>query len=125
MSKGSLINEIPCFFEIRPQLDFEAQSYCTLAKIPNQNVKDIMQQMPKVKQSIIKKVLDNPFDLDRNYFTLQLRTKVPYFKNCSINHLKKIYYNCEHQYYEFDQIVFNSGEKCEFLYFVIRGVVCV
>jgi len=44
---------------------------------------------------------------------------IPYFQNSSQKLLKKMYYMGEVKFYEIDNVIFDTGSPCEYMYFVI------
>ena len=70
-------------------------------------------------------IMNNPYDLDRNYFVLKCRQSIPYFKSISEAILKKMYFEAETKVYEYGQNLFDKGDKCEFISMVMSGVLSI
>ncbi len=72
-----------------------------------------------------KKLLENPFDIERNYFAQQIQELVPYLKKASQKLLKKMYYMSSIKFFEDEQVIFEVKQPCNALYFVMQGVVAI
>ena len=73
-------------------MEYECKTYCTLARIQIDNFSKIMKQYKSVKTHMVKKLFENPFDIDRNYFCLQIREHVTYLKYSLESQLKTLFY---------------------------------
>ena len=78
-----------------------------------------MMSFPEIYKQFVDNILNNPYDIERNFFTLKFLENIPYFKNVNLLALRKLYYKCRFKFYEMDQVVFERGETCKNIYFVI------
>lgn len=67
---GSLINDVAALFETPPYYHYTCKSYCTIARIRQVDFDKIMKTHKDIKALMIKKLYENPYDIDRNYFCL-------------------------------------------------------
>lgn len=122
LQAGSLINEVTALFDHRPQFSYESKAYNTMGLITNRDFKEMLMLFPSCHSSMVATVLGNPFDLDRNYFVLKCRQDVHYFKDVPDDRLKRLYYEADTRTYELDQLIFEKGDPCEYIYIVVSGV---
>ena len=100
LQTGSIFNEQTALYGNRPQFTYQSKAYTTLAMIRYQDLKDLQLLFPKAANNMQQTIMNNPYDLDRNFFVLKCRQCIPYFKNISEENLKKIYFECETKIYE-------------------------
>ena len=100
VDSGGIINEIPALFERASAYSYGCKSYCTLAKINYSDFRYVMQNYKEIQQQMIEKLYDNPYDIDRNYFVMQMSEYVHYMKSLSDSSIKHLYYDSDIQLYD-------------------------
>lgn len=85
--------------------------------------KEMLLFSPDIKLDLINGIVNNPYDFDRDYFVQKCQFEIPIFQNLDVNFLKQLYYRCETNFYEQDQIIFEAFSKCGYLYIIMQGVV--
>ena len=80
---------------------------------------------PEIYKQFVDNILNNPYDIERNFFTLKFLESIPYFRNVNLIALRKLYYKSLFKFYEMDQVLFERGETCKNIYFVISGVISI
>ena len=67
---GSVLNTIAALFNCAPLFEYHCKSYCTLARIRHDDFSNIMKRNKPIKTKMVKKLFENPYEIDRNYFIL-------------------------------------------------------
>jgi len=62
---------------------------------------------PDTKQPLINSIINNPYDLERDFFTQHIMQQIPYFNGLSRNFLRTIYYRSRIEFFDQDQIIFD------------------
>lgn len=73
----------------------------------------------------MKKLHENPFNIERNYFVYRMQHFVPYLKRASVKLLEKMYFMSKIDFYAEDQVIFDIGDSSDAMYFVVKGVVAI
>ena len=63
-----MLNTVACAFETKPNRTLESHSHTSIAKVSQDVVKLILIENPELRDLMKKKVIDNPYDPDREYF---------------------------------------------------------
>ena len=63
-----MIGAVSVIFDCNPFVSVESKSYCTIATIPKYDFKELLCFFPCIKQPIIDSIINNPYDMDRDYF---------------------------------------------------------
>ena len=92
ISKGHLIGDISLIFNSVPLESVTCKSYCNLAMITEEDATYTMKLFPNVKVEIISRVIENPYDPERDYFVKLVKKRIPYFTKMPDRFLKKVYY---------------------------------
>ena len=122
---GSIVNEIAAIFGRAPLFQFNCKSYCTIARIPYEDLSHLLKFNKPTKTKLIQKLFENPYDIDRNFFCLQLRENVKYLKLTNESQLKSLYYQSEIQILDRGQLLFEVGDHINEIIVVLQGVVMI
>lgn len=123
LEEGKMIGEISAVFDSAPLFSVETKSYCTIAMIRYRVFKDMLIQFNDLKHSLENCILENPHDFEREYFVENVIRNIPYFQNCTGKILREIYYRGTMKQYNFNETLFNIGDKSDKLYVIMSGVV--
>ena len=74
-----------------------------------------------MKVQLIQNVIANPYDTDREDFVDLCLTKIPFFQEFDKNWLRIMFYQCQHDFVSPDQVLFNAGDLCEDIIFILTG----
>lgn len=123
--RGAIINLATAAFESQSYFTIESFTYCTVGYISYSDFKNILLHNRNIKDQIIQMQLSNPYDVDRNFFVLQVMKHIPYLKVLNDNELTNLYYKSHRCFYGQDQIVFEYGSNCNFIYLILSGVLSI
>lgn len=108
-------------FESDPLYSIEAQSYCTIGQIEFEKLHQFFGKFPEIKEEMINEVISNPFDSEREHFLSICKNKIPFFLNLPDNLIRQVFYQCQHRFIYPDELLFDVGEPCQAIYFILEG----
>jgi len=123
IEEGKMIGVASVIYECNPFTSVEALSYCTIATIPNFDFKEMMCFFPEIKQPLVNSVLDNPYDLERDFVAKVCMQQIPYFSNLRTKFLRTVYYRSAIRFYDQDSVIFDVNQECKHLLIVLTGVI--
>lgn len=118
-----MVNEVAAAFETAPEFSVESVSYCTIGKINYRIFQDMLSQLPNVRECLIDSLITNPYDHEREFFVENCRRHIDFFKKMPYKYLRQIYYRSTWRFYDYSQVVFKKGDKCDRIYMIMSGVV--
>ena len=92
MGEGKILGEIALVYNTQPLESVETKSYCSIVKINNHAFNEMLVHYPHIKTRIINQIINNPYDLERDFFIKKCRQHIPYFKSLDDDTLKELYY---------------------------------
>lgn len=78
-----------------------------------------------IQYLIVEKLMNNPYDVDRNFFILLCQQHISYLKYMPELSLKKLYYKCKRVFYEHDQMLFEYGDACDCIHIILSGFISI
>ena len=63
-----MIGEEFLLFDTIPDLSIVSTTYCQLGAINRNDFRHMLSQYPEMKEQMINKILDSPFDEERDFF---------------------------------------------------------
>ena len=78
-----MLGEIEVIFDNDPIYTIEAMSYCTIGQLEQEKFLDVLNKFPIFKQKMINQILENPYDLDREYFVDTCRKNIIFLKDAT------------------------------------------
>lgn len=97
-------------------------SYCTVGHVSRESFTEFITIFPDVRLALRDQVLQNPFDGEREQFVKLAKTSVDYFKDADEDMLRQLYYKGEHEFLDIGQTIFDVGDKCNSIYYILQGV---
>lgn len=74
---------------------------------------------------MINKILESPFDEERDFFVNLCKTHVPYLAKVSDRDLKLFYHRSAETFYNCGELLFGLCEPTDFFYVVMEGVISI
>ena len=78
------LGELACYthilFDSQPNETIETQTYCTLGAISHKKFNDICTECPDLKQLMLDRIMNNPFDYEREWFVKVCQKRIKYFR---------------------------------------------
>lgn len=78
-------------------------------------------EYPKMKEQMIFKILENPYDLDRDTFVNICRKRISWLEHVDDKVIRYLYYSCTHGFYSYNEKLFDVGDKCNCIYVITSG----
>jgi CRP-like cAMP-binding protein len=123
LRQGALSGETQVLFDSDPAYSIECQSYCTIGVISREKFIEVTTSFPDIRQTMIDQVLGNPYDDEREQFVDICKQSISYLKNADKDTLRQLFYRAKQQFYDSKQVLFDVGDACENIYFVLHGVI--
>jgi hypothetical protein len=90
-------------FDSSPKVTIQTETYSSIMKLHQHDFTEMLRQFTFMKKIIQTKIINDPFDEDRDNFIRVCRRNIPYLSNLDKKILKKLYYRCNEYYYEMDE----------------------
>ena len=123
LNEGSLVGVTQVLFDCNPLYTVETMSYCTVGEIENSKFIELITAYPDIKKAFKDQVIQNPFDSEREMFVKLSKQSVEFLKDADDDMLRQLFYRSEQSFYDIGQVIFDVGDKCECIYYILQGVV--
>lgn len=121
--QGSLIGVTQVLFDTNPVYTIETQSYCSVGVVANTKFWELITAYPDLKKAFKDQVIQNPFDSERELFVQLCKKSVDYLSDADEDMLRQLFYRSKQQFYDIGQVVFDVGDCCDCVYYVLQGVI--
>ena len=122
IESGQMMGQQQAMFNTLHVYSVRSKSYCTLGIIEQEIFQEMSMVFPQVSTQINSQIVNNPFDIECQYFITVCRKRIPYFKTLSEKILKDMYYSSDLMLFDINQKLFSAGNKCKDIFIVMQGV---
>lgn len=118
---GTTLNVPQLLFRCKPKDTVICRTHALVTYIPFEAMHKIIIKYQETKQKLENFVLQNPYDLERDYFIEIIQRSIEFFKRLDYMAMRKIYMESQHVYFEQYKVIFNVGDVCEYIYIIMFG----
>lgn len=72
---------------------------------------------------MIDDTMSNPYDTEREWFVQVCQQSIDFFRYIDDDVLRELYYSSKHRFCDSGQILFNVGDKCNEIIFIVSGMI--
>ena len=77
----------------------------------------------ELKQRLQDRILENPYDLDRENAVRVMRKSVPFLANLDSRTLRYLYMRAKQKNYHYNDLLFKIGQNCKALQILVQGTI--
>ena len=70
---------------------------------------------------MMKQIVDNPYDLDRENFVELCKNKIQFMNKIDEKVIRELFYSCQYYFYSRDEVIFEVGSRCDGILIILNG----